>query len=100
MTKLALEIVHCPLCASSDSRAWGEENGFTGVKCLECGLVYVSPRPTSESIDEATKLGVHQVTRARLRSHISLIHQLLQFIAPRFRVLLQLKLVTISRFDG
>lgn len=66
MTKLALEIVDCPLCASSANRAWGEENGFTGVKCLECGLVYVSPRPTSASIDEATKLGVHQVDKGTL----------------------------------
>jgi SAM-dependent methyltransferase len=36
------------------------ENGYQLVKCVDCGLLYVSPRPSSEEITTATKTGQHR----------------------------------------
>ena len=44
----AWETVNCPYCNSSKSKLhekFGSELQFTYVKCLDCGLVYQSPRP-------------------------------------------------------
>lgn len=49
----------CPLCHATAAQPWGEENGFTAVKCEECGLIYVNPRPRTEEIAEATVMGQH-----------------------------------------
>ena len=54
------EAVACPLCRASDGRPWGAENGFVAMKCGPCGMVYVSPRPRSEEISEANKIGEHR----------------------------------------
>lgn len=53
------EVINCPSCNASRSTFWTEENGFTAVKCSECGLVYVNPRPIAALIDDAVKTGVH-----------------------------------------
>ncbi|MFV0623715.1 methyltransferase domain-containing protein [Sphingomonas sp. ac-8] len=52
--------VACPLCGQSDAWGWGWENGYSAVKCVGCGLVYVSPRPVDEAISEATRTGQHR----------------------------------------
>ena len=59
MTAERLETIDCPLCRSAFSREWARENGFRAVKCLDCGLVYVNPRPLATEIDDATRLGAH-----------------------------------------
>ena len=58
-TESTTEAISCPCCDGSSSQPWSEENGFKAVKCDDCGLVYVNPRPVSELIDEAVKTGVH-----------------------------------------
>ena len=58
MTKT--ERINCPLCNNRDYSVWAEENGFFAVKCSECGLIYVNPRPLSHIISEAVKSGVHR----------------------------------------
>lgn len=53
-----MEIITCKLCGSGASvpvlagkdRDWGSGDRFTLVKCRECGLVYVNPRPDAEEI--------------------------------------------------
>ena len=52
--------VSCPLCRSEAAVLWGEEDGFTMVRCLECGLVYLNPRPAPEEIDDAVRTGMHK----------------------------------------
>ena len=55
----ALESVACALCGADDTEALlhgrdvrrGVPGGFAIVRCRECGLAYVNPRPTPESID-------------------------------------------------
>lgn len=61
-----LEHIPCPNCKSSQSKPWGQENGFTAVKCSYCGLVYVSPRPDLSSISCANKIGVHRIQEGAL----------------------------------
>lgn len=56
-----MEYISCPLCFEQGSTFWGEENGFTAVKCQNCDLVFVNPRPSLDKIDEAVKTGVHSL---------------------------------------
>ncbi|MDD2646448.1 MAG: methyltransferase domain-containing protein [Patescibacteria group bacterium] len=55
-----VEAINCPYCHKSENIPWAKENEFTAVKCLNCGLVYVNPRPCLSLIDEAVKTGVHR----------------------------------------
>jgi 2-polyprenyl-3-methyl-5-hydroxy-6-metoxy-1,4-benzoquinol methylase len=52
-------VVPCYVCGSSTSRAWASENGYHAVRCSDCGLVYVNPRPAHESISRAAQTGLH-----------------------------------------
>ena len=60
--------VCCPLCKSVHSRHWASENGFTAVKCANCGFVYLNPRPPNECIDEKNKIGFHGTKSDTFRS--------------------------------
>jgi 2-polyprenyl-3-methyl-5-hydroxy-6-metoxy-1,4-benzoquinol methylase len=62
-----LEFIRCPLCETSDTEMWGAENGFNCVKCIQCGLVYVNPRPSLEEISHANEIGEHRTTDAPLK---------------------------------
>ena len=49
----AWETVNCPYCNSTQSKLhekFGSELQFTYVKCLDCGLIYQSPRPKYDDI--------------------------------------------------
>jgi SAM-dependent methyltransferase len=39
---------------------YAEENGYRLVKCNECGLLYVNPRPGKEQMSQATMTGLHK----------------------------------------
>src|SRR3546814_11212966 len=49
----------CPNCKTDEYVFWGEERGFSTVRCSECRLLYVNPRPNPELIHEAVKTGAH-----------------------------------------
>jgi 2-polyprenyl-3-methyl-5-hydroxy-6-metoxy-1,4-benzoquinol methylase len=55
-----LEHINCPFCNKNSYTEWASENNFTAVKCNNCGLVYVNPRPSMNSISEANKIGEHK----------------------------------------
>lgn len=57
---IELENVACPYCRRYETKPWANENGYTAVKCINCGFVFVNPRPLPESIDKAVQLGIHQ----------------------------------------
>lgn len=59
MANAQLETVACLNCGSREHIVWAVENGFSALKCSDCGLVYVSPRPRADTISEANKIGVH-----------------------------------------
>jgi SAM-dependent methyltransferase len=61
--KRSQEIV-CPLCRGARHSLWAEENGFRCVRCENCGLLFVNPRPRQEDIDRGVQLGVHETERA------------------------------------
>ena len=54
-----VETVPCPLCGASAHEPWGQENGYSCVRCKGCGLLYVNPRPCAEKIDHAVQMGNH-----------------------------------------
>jgi 2-polyprenyl-3-methyl-5-hydroxy-6-metoxy-1,4-benzoquinol methylase len=47
----------CVVCRCSRSAPLISENGFTGYQCDECGLIFVSPRPSRQEIDEVYRRG-------------------------------------------
>jgi 2-polyprenyl-3-methyl-5-hydroxy-6-metoxy-1,4-benzoquinol methylase len=49
--------ITCVLCQGSQSTPVIHENGFTGRQCAQCGLIFVSPRPTRREIDEIYEHG-------------------------------------------
>lgn len=53
------ENIACLYCGDTNSQPWATENGYTAVKCKNCGLIYVNPRPTLSLISEAVQTGVH-----------------------------------------
>lgn len=55
-----LENVACYVCGGTGHSPWAEENGFFAVRCRDCGLVYVNPRPSLESISLAAQSGLHR----------------------------------------
>lgn len=48
----ALHDVNCNLCGSAESKVLFTEGAFRIQKCTSCGLVYVSPHPTKEALEE------------------------------------------------
>ena len=54
-----VEFINCPYCQGLNNTPWATENGYTAVKCSDCGLVYVNPRPQKGSINEAVQTGIH-----------------------------------------
>ncbi|MEJ1335487.1 MAG: class I SAM-dependent methyltransferase [Candidatus Sedimenticola sp. (ex Thyasira tokunagai)] len=40
----------CPLCTEENKTALGIKNGWTWVRCTDCGLSYIDPLPTSEEL--------------------------------------------------
>lgn len=61
-----MEYISCPLCFEKTNTFWGEENGFTAVKCQNCNLVFVNPRPSLDKIDEAVQSGVHSLEKTTI----------------------------------
>ena len=52
--------VDCYICKSSKKEHYDSENGHNIVRCMECGLLYLNPRPEQSEINEASKSGMHK----------------------------------------
>lgn len=50
MSAVAQRKVVCSLCSSGATLPVAEQNGYSMVQCAECGFIYLSPRPTPESL--------------------------------------------------
>lgn len=61
-----MEAIACPFCSGRDQELATSENGYRLVRCLSCRLLFVSPRPGLETIDEAAKTGLHATDRGHL----------------------------------
>jgi ubiquinone/menaquinone biosynthesis C-methylase UbiE len=40
----------CPLCSKNNYESLFQKNGFTFVRCIDCGLIYTNPQPLKEKI--------------------------------------------------
>jgi len=47
-----MESVNCAICSSDQTIPFLKKDSFNIVKCLECGLVYVTPRLTFKELEE------------------------------------------------
>ncbi len=63
-----MEEIKCIFCDRLNNQIVIQENGYKGIKCYECGLIYISPRP---KVEEIIKLYSHGTANASPESHIS-----------------------------
>jgi len=54
-----VETIPCPNCSSVNYHSWATELGFNAVRCADCALIYVNPRPRQELISNAVRTGAH-----------------------------------------
>lgn len=57
---MKLTRVDCYSCGSKEYTHYDSENGYDLVKCSDCGLLYLNPRPAEEEISKALATGVHR----------------------------------------
>ena len=60
--------IRCIFCEIESNHVVIEENGYKGKKCPQCGLIYISPRP---SFEEILDLYGHDNAHISAESHIS-----------------------------
>jgi 2-polyprenyl-3-methyl-5-hydroxy-6-metoxy-1,4-benzoquinol methylase len=63
-----MEEITCIFCGKINDRVIIEENGYVGSNCVQCGLIYISPRP---SFNEIVDLYAHDDARISAESLIS-----------------------------
>jgi 2-polyprenyl-3-methyl-5-hydroxy-6-metoxy-1,4-benzoquinol methylase len=51
--------VNCNLCNSNEYKFFREIDGYHLVKCRNCGLVYLNPRPSQQEIKEKYSVEYH-----------------------------------------
>ena len=54
-----MKIVNCYNCQSEKRTFYAAENGYSLVKCMECGLLFIDERPDDTEISQAHKQGKH-----------------------------------------
>lgn len=54
--------IECVLCQGSRSMPILSENGFIGRQCLDCGLIFISPRPSRLEMESLYRLGEAQLS--------------------------------------
>ena len=62
-----MEYVACYLCGAHETEPWATENGYDARRCVECRLIYVTPRPNTDEIDQATRTGSHRTDEGELK---------------------------------
>ncbi|MGV0724056.1 class I SAM-dependent methyltransferase [Mycolicibacterium elephantis] len=50
----------CRVCGDREATPWGEENGFSAVRCANCDLVYLWPWPSLSDRDRSLQYGAHE----------------------------------------
>jgi len=62
-----MEDVSCIFCGMGSQPVHIEQDGYSGRRCPQCGLIYLSPRPSKEEIVD---LYGHNLAHAGARAHI------------------------------
>jgi SAM-dependent methyltransferase len=55
-----MKVTHCYNCNSDKHIFYAEENGYSLVKCQECGLLFLQERPDDDEISQAHMQGKHR----------------------------------------
>jgi hypothetical protein len=76
---MELETIACPFCGHAGHPAI-EENGWTGRECPTCRLIFVSPRPTAESI---RRIYADDQAHERASGHVSAFHSAIARLKAR-----------------
>lgn len=58
--KANMEYVKCNLCGRDRIKRLFEKEGYSIVRCMDCGLVYMNPRPIKSKINRLYDLGYFQ----------------------------------------
>jgi len=59
-TKTQTQVTPCPYCSCVNHKEWAEELGFSVVRCEGCDLLFISPIPSQESVDQAVRSGIYK----------------------------------------
>jgi len=54
-----MKYINCNLCNSNEYKLFKEIDGYRLVKCRNCGLVYLNPRPSQQEIKEKYSAEYH-----------------------------------------
>ena len=54
-----MKYINCNLCNSNEYKLFKEIDGYRLVKCRNCGLVYLNPRPSQQEIKEKYSVEYH-----------------------------------------
>jgi SAM-dependent methyltransferase len=88
-TRPGLETVPCNLCGSDRAETFRRRQGMRVVRCLQCGLVYVSPRLTADRLaahynsDQSSRTQYYlDVDCADRRTFAGLLGLTAQFVQP------------------
>lgn len=54
-----MKYINCNLCNSNEYKLFKEIDGYRLVKCSNCGLVYLNPRPSQQEINEEYSAEYH-----------------------------------------
>ena len=78
-----MDEIECIFCAGSTSSVVIQENGFDARQCANCGLIFVSPRP---SADETAALYLTDSAHLSARSHVAGHQTLVSRAETRYRL--------------
>jgi len=56
---MIMEHVNCNLCDSKEHKIFKKINDYQLVKCKQCGLVYLNPRPSQQEIKKEYSAEYH-----------------------------------------
>lgn len=79
-----IEYIDCPYCHSGQSTFWASEENWNVVRCENCFLLYVNPRPNLGVRKLSTELGTHiaagniDITERPVRKKIPFYKQILR----------------------
>lgn len=94
-----MESIRCDLCDSNEPVAFATDNGYRLVRCGQCGLLYVNPRPSPEEIEtiyQEWRCGGQTIATGRSQKIDAAAHRwsarrrltrLLEHVAPPARLL-------------
>jgi DNA-directed RNA polymerase subunit RPC12/RpoP len=84
-----METIKCIFCEKENEQIVFEEKGYKALRCRDCGLIYVSPRPSIEAI-KSLYSNDSEYARGHIESagiyKYSILHQLREENLQKYRL--------------